>query len=78
MLSGERDAGGGREVPSVQFQEARTQRGGRSWWEMHHLLVLHAPGLMPGTGCREEASYCPVYRVPSPVREGATMEDTEN
>lgn len=77
MLSGERDAGGGREVPSVQFQEARTQSGGRSWWEMHHLLILLAPGLMPGTGYREAASYCPVCRAPSPGGEGATMEDTE-
>lgn len=59
VLSGERDAGGGREVPCVQFQEARTQRGGRSWKEMHRLPFLRAPGLMLGTGHREEAGDCP-------------------
>lgn len=62
VLSGEREAGGGREVPCVQFQEARTQRGGRRE-ELEGdacLPFLRAPGRVTGTGPREEAGDGPI------------------
>lgn len=63
--AGSAERGAWRGVPGAQFQEARAQRGGRSWRDTHHLPLLcaGAPGC---TGCREDSGYRPVCRVPAP------------
>lgn len=52
-------------MPSLQFQEGRTQRGGRSWWDTGRALAT------------EESDDCLVCKVLSLVGEGVTTEDIE-
>lgn len=77
VLSGERDAGGGREAPAYNSRKPGARRGGRRGG-MHHPPFLGSPGVMSGTGHRQEAGGCLFCRVPSPVEEGVTMENAEN
>lgn len=51
VLSGDRDAGGGREAPGVQFQETRAQRGGRRG---RRCIILRFSG--PLASCRARAT----------------------
>lgn len=74
VLSGEERGRFGGEVPSLLFQEARTQREGGAGGR--HIFFLCAPGLLPRTGHRQEAGSRLICRVLSPER-GVTTDDTD-